>query len=84
MCQILTTRLPWGFLFLVFCRGAARYLDKAGNRAEVVYARGVIEVYKENYKAAVPYFEEASKLGIAEAAPAIEAIKNHWRVSSKK
>lgn len=63
---------------------AARYLDKAGNRAEVVYARGVIEVYKENYKAAVPYFEEASKLGIAEAAPAIEAIKNHWRVSSKK
>ena len=63
---------------------AARYLDKAGNRPEVVYARGVIEVHKANYKAAMPLLEEAKRLGVAEAAPTIEAISNHWKVSSKR
>ncbi len=63
---------------------ASRYLDKAGNRPEVAYTRGVIEVYKENYKAAIPHLEEAKKLGVAESAPTIKAINNHWKVSSKK
>ena len=63
---------------------ALRYLDKAGKRPEVVYTRGAIEVLKGNYKAALPYLEEAKKLGVAEATPTIEAISNHWKVSTKK
>lgn len=63
---------------------ALRYLDKAGNRPEVIYTRGAIEVMKENTEAALPYLEEAKKLGVAEAAPTIEAVGNHWKVSSKK
>ena len=63
---------------------ALRYLDKAGNRPEVVYTRGAIEVLKQNYKAAMPYLEEAKRLGVAEATPTIEAISNHWKVSTKR
>lgn len=46
---------------------ALRYLDKAGDMPEAIYARGVLEVYMENNAAAKPYFVEAQCQGIAQA-----------------
>ncbi len=63
---------------------AEKYLKKAGDRAEVEYSRGCIEILKENYPAALPYLEKAEKAGIKEAKPAIEAISNHWKVTKAK
>lgn len=59
---------------------AERYLDKAGERAEVDYTRGCIEVLKENYDASLPHLRKALEGGIEVAAPVIEAAENHWRV----
>jgi tetratricopeptide (TPR) repeat protein len=59
---------------------AERYLDKAGERAEVNYTRGCIEVLKENYDASLPHLRKALEGGIEAAAPVIEAAENHWRV----
>lgn len=63
---------------------ALRYLDKAGDRAEAIYARGALEVLREDYIAAMPYLEQAKELGIAEAEPTIEGITDHWKVSMAK
>jgi tetratricopeptide (TPR) repeat protein len=63
---------------------ALRYLDKAGERAEAVYARGALEVLREDYVAAMPYLERAKELGIEEAQPTIDGITDHWKVSMAK
>ena len=63
---------------------ALQYLDKAGNRAEAIYARGVMEVLREDYSAATTYLEEAKRLGIAQAEPIIKAIADYWKVSMSK
>ena len=60
---------------------ALYYLDKAGDRAEAIYARGALEVLREDYVAAMPYLEKAKELGIKEAQPTIEGITDHWKVS---
>lgn len=61
---------------------ALRYLDKAGDMAEAIYTRGVLEVYMENNKAAKPYFEEALQRGIPEAEEAlVEIAKNRHIVT---
>lgn len=62
---------------------ALRYLDKAGDRPEAVYARGVLEVLREDYKAAMPYLEEAKRRGVAEAEPTINGIADYWKISKK-
>ena len=59
---------------------AERYLDKAGDRAEVDYARGCIEILQGNYEASLPHLQKAIEGGIEEAAPALEAAENHWKV----
>ena len=48
-------------------KGAMRFLEKAGDIPEAVYARGALEVYMEDYDAAKPYLKEAHKLGISQA-----------------
>lgn len=63
---------------------AERYLKKAGNRAEVEYSLGCIEILKENYPAALPHLEKADKAGVKEAKAAIDAISNHWKVTKAK
>lgn len=63
---------------------ALRYLDKAGERAETIYARGALEVLRKDYVAAMPYLEKAKELGIKEAQPTIEGITDHWKVSMAK
>lgn len=60
---------------------ALRYLAKAGDRPEVLYSRGCIEVLKENYEAALPYLKVAQEQGVAEAKPVVEAVSNHWKVT---
>lgn len=60
---------------------ALRYLGKAGERPEAIYARGALEVLREDYVAAMPYLEQAKELGIAEAEPTIKGIADHWKVS---
>ena len=63
---------------------ALRYLDKAGDRPEVEFSRGCIEVLKEQYEASLPYLESAQKQGVDAATPVIEAVSNHWTVTRNK
>lgn len=55
---------------------ARKYLAKAGDRPEAVYARGIIAA-RENadYKGAHTLFEQAAAAGIAEAQAAIDQLK---------
>lgn len=62
---------------------ALRYLDKAGDRPEALYARGALEVLREDYAAAMPYLEQAKELGIEEAQATIDGIKDYWRVTKR-
>jgi tetratricopeptide (TPR) repeat protein len=62
---------------------ALRYLDKAGDRPEALYARGALEVLREDYAAAMPYLEQAKELGIEEAQTTIDGIKDYWRVTKR-
>ena len=60
-------------------KGAARYLDKAGDGKEAVYARGVYAALLKDYDSAMRFFAEAARRGIAEAEDAlhqIEEVKN--------
>ncbi len=63
---------------------ASRYLDKAGNRPEVDYSRGCIEVLKEEYEASLPLLQSAESRGVEAATPVIEAVSNHWKVTRNK
>jgi outer membrane protein OmpA-like peptidoglycan-associated protein len=59
---------------------ALRYLDRAGNRPEVEFSLGCIEVLKEEYEASLDYLYKAKEAGIEEATPVIDAAENHWKV----
>ena len=66
-------------------RAALRHLDKAGDMAEAVYTRGALEVYMTNGAEAKSYFEEALRLGIAEAEVALVEIsksRNIYRMTN--
>lgn len=64
-------------------KSAQRYLDKAGDMPEVIYARGAMEVYMGNNATAKPYFEEAHKRGIAQAATAFAEIAKNRNIVTK-
>lgn len=55
-------------------RSALRYIEKAGDLPEAIYARGVLEVYMEDNNAAKPYLEESRKLGIEQAETVLNEI----------
>ena len=60
-------------------RRALRYLEKAGNLPEAIYARGALEVYMEDYDTARPYLREAYKQGILQAETVMKEIaKNRF------
>lgn len=66
-------------------RAALRHLDKAGDMAEAVYTRGALEMYMTNGAEAKSYFEEALRLGIAEAEVALVEIsksRNIYRMTN--
>ena len=62
---------------------AERYLELAGDCAEAIYARGVLEALREKYDVARPLLERAEKMGIAEAREVREKMGNRWIVTSE-
>ncbi len=56
-------------------KNAERYLAKAGDSAQVAYARGVLAALSGDYAAAKRQFEIAKSGGIAEAAEALRQIE---------
>lgn len=67
-------------------RGALRFLEKAGDIPEAIYARGVLEVYAEDYDAAKHYLKEAQKRGVSKAETVLKEIsknRNIYRMSDK-
>lgn len=65
-------------------RNALRYLEKAGNIPEAIYARGVLEVYMEDLDAARPYLLEAKKLGVKQAETTLKEISVNRNVYKMK
>lgn len=55
--------------------GAARYLDKAGDSAEAVYARAALAIRVEDYDTARKYLDEAASLGLEQAAITLERLE---------
>lgn len=58
--------------------GAERYLGKAGNTPEAVYARGALAIRREDYDAARRYLNEAKALGVEQAAITLDEL-DHGR-----
>ena len=56
-------------------KGAARYLGKAGDCVEAVYARGVYAGLSKDYDSAMRFFAEAAQGGITEAEDALRQVK---------
>lgn len=61
-------------------RGALRFLEKAGDLPEAVYARGALEVYMENCEAAKPYLMEAQRLGVERAEQVLAEISKNRNI----
>jgi len=53
---------------------AARYLDKAGDSPEAVYARGALAIRTEDYAAARRYLLEAQALGVEQASATLAEL----------
>ena len=63
---------------------AERYLRKAGNMAESVYARGVYAALAGDYDAAEKFFVEAGEKGIVKAETMLKQIEKLKNESSQK
>lgn len=59
--------------------GAARYMERAGDSPEAVYARGSLAVRMKDYETARKYLNEAKALGLEQAAITLEEIENGRR-----
>ena len=59
--------------------GAARYLERAGDSPEAVYARGSLAVRTKDYETARKYLNEAKALGLEQAAVTLEELENGRR-----
>lgn len=58
---------------------AERYLNKAGNTPEAVYARGALAIRRDDYDAARRYLSEAKRLGLEQAAKTLDELENGRR-----
>lgn len=56
--------------------GAKRYLAKAGNSPEAVYARGALAIRQKDYDNARRYLNEAKSLGLEQACTTLEQLEN--------
>lgn len=54
--------------------GAARYLDKAGQSAAAIHARGIVAMMRGDTKQARSLFEEARRMGLPEAEKNLELL----------
>lgn len=59
--------------------GAARYLERAGDSPEAVYARGSLAVRMKDYKTARKYLNEAKALGLEQAGITLEELEKGRR-----
>lgn len=59
--------------------GAERYLAKAGDTPEAVYARGALAIRRKDYDTARRYLAEAKSLGLEQAAVTLEELDNGRR-----
>lgn len=53
---------------------AHRYLDKAGDSAEAVYARGALAVHEKDYDTARRYLSKAKEMGLEKAALTLKEL----------
>lgn len=60
---------------------ALRYLALVKDMPEAIYARGVMEVMREDFDTARPYLERAASLGILEAQATLDGMRDHWKIS---
>ncbi len=63
---------------------AERYLAKAGNSPEAVYARGALAIRNEDYDTARRYLEQAKRLGVAQAKITLEQLAQGKRINNKE
>lgn len=54
---------------------ARRYLAKAGNSPEALYARGALAVREKDYPTAISFFRQAEDMGLKEAADTLKELK---------
>lgn len=54
--------------------GAGRYIDKAGDTPEAVYARGALAIRSKDYDTARLYLSKAKALGLEQAAVTLEQL----------
>lgn len=59
--------------------GAARYLERAGDSPEAVYARGSFAVRMKDYETARKYLNEAKTLGLEQAGITLEELEKGRR-----
>ena len=59
--------------------GAKRYLDRAGDSPEAVYARGALAVRRKDYDSARRYLNEAKSLGSEQAGITLEQLEKGRR-----
>ncbi len=60
---------------------ALKYLERAGDCPEAIYARGAMYLLQEDYDAARPYLEQAAELGLEQARQSLEGMHDHWKIS---
>lgn len=58
--------------------GAKRYLAKAGDSSEAVYARGALAIRQKDYDSARRYLNEAKSLGLEQAGITFEQLKEKY------
>ena len=58
---------------------ARRYLDKAGDTPEAVYARGALAIRSKDYDTARKYLNEAKALGLEQAALTLDELEHGRR-----
>ncbi len=64
--------------------GAERYLAKAGNSPEAVYARGALAIRKDDIETARTYLNQAAALGVEQAAKTLEELEQGKRREPKQ
>ena len=58
---------------------ARRYLDKAGDSAEAVYARGALAIREKDYDTARRYLNHAKEMGLEKAARTLEELEERQK-----
>lgn len=58
---------------------ARRYLDKAGDSAESVYARGALAIREKDYDTARRYLNHAKEMGLEKAARTLEELEERQK-----